>query len=57
MMIIIITIKKNDNDDGDDKDKVDNDDKCYPRILETGITETFGIFSKFFKCTSIRARE
>lgn len=57
MMIIIITIKKNDNDDGDDKDKVDNDDKCYPRILETAITETFGIFSKFFKCTSIRARE
>ena len=45
-MIIIITIKKND-DDGDDKDKVDNDDKCYPRILETAITETFGIFSKF----------
>lgn len=48
MMIIIITIKKNDRDDVDDKDKVDIDDKCYPRILEAAITETFGIFSQFF---------
>ena len=47
-MIIIITIKKNDRDDVDDKDKVDIDDKCYPRILEAAITETFGIFSQFF---------
>ena len=54
-MIIIITIKNNDNDDVDDKDKGDNDDKCNPRILETPITEKFGTSVNF--CKGMRLTE